>query len=75
MAFTFAPPHHFMLLTICADVYACVQSEGKLEEKLHEMYRWGKTYGWEPVVHVDGVPQPPLTALTAQLQGQQLAKQ
>lgn len=35
------------------------QEEGTLEDKLHEMYRWGKQYGWEPVVHVDGVPQPP----------------
>ena len=34
------------------------QAEGKLEEKLHEMYRWGKTNGWEPVVWVDGEPQP-----------------
>jgi hypothetical protein len=35
-----------------------LQAEGKLEEKLHEMYRWGKAHGWEPVVWVDGQPQP-----------------
>lgn len=38
------------------------QAEGKLEEKLHEMYRWGKTHGWEPVVWVDGEPQPAAAA-------------
>jgi hypothetical protein len=40
-------------------VAAAQQAEGKLEAKLHEMYRWGKQYGWEPVVHVNGMPQPP----------------
>lgn len=41
------------------NVYCKLQAEGKLEAKLHEMYRWGKQYGWEPVVHVNGMPQPP----------------
>ncbi|KAF6265524.1 exonuclease-domain-containing protein [Scenedesmus sp. NREL 46B-D3] len=41
------------------NVYCKLQAEGKLEAKLHEMYRWGKQYGWEPVVHVNCVPQPP----------------
>lgn len=48
-------------------VYVCLyvthlQAEGKLEEKLHEMYRWGKIHGWEPVVWVNGEPQPAAAA-------------
>jgi hypothetical protein len=43
-------------------VLLCQQAEGKLEEKLHEIYRWGKMHGWEPVVWVDGVPQPAAAA-------------
>lgn len=39
-----------------------IQAEGRLEEKLHEMYRWGKQYGWDPVVYVNGVPQPAASA-------------
>jgi hypothetical protein len=47
---------HLLLLLL---LLLLLQAEGKLEAKLHEMYRWGKQYGWEPVVHVNGVPQPP----------------
>lgn len=42
----------------CWLLIICPQAEGRLEEKLHEMYRWGKMHGWEPVVWVDGEPQP-----------------
>jgi hypothetical protein len=53
---------HLWLLPL----YCCpAQAEGKLEEKLHEMYRWGKMHGWEPVVWVDGEPQPAVTAAAA----------
>ncbi|KAF8066299.1 Pan2 [Scenedesmus sp. PABB004] len=36
------------------------QAEGRLEEKLHEMYAWGKVHGWEPVTRdASGALQPP----------------
>jgi hypothetical protein len=53
-----------VLASTCA-VLCCAQAEGKLEEKLHEMYRWGKTHGWEPVVWVDGEPQPAASVVAA----------
>lgn len=41
-------------------VYRDLTVAGTFQDKLLEMYRWGKQYGWEAVVTKDGVPQPPV---------------
>jgi hypothetical protein len=53
-------PFLYCLTCVCTST---LKAEGTLDAKLHEMYHWGKQYGWEPVQHVNGVPQPP--AMTA----------
>ena len=40
--------------------YRELVKEGKLHEKLEELYSWGKQHGWEPVtLGEDGKPIPP----------------
>ena len=38
------------------EVYQQLVAEGTFEAKLAELYDWGKRFGWEPVVWVDGQP-------------------
>ncbi len=35
-----------------------LQDEGTFNDKLAEMYDWGRMHGWDPVVLVNGRPSP-----------------
>jgi hypothetical protein len=44
------------------DVYKQLHAAGTLEDKLDELYAWGSTNGWDPVVlDASGSPIPPDT--------------
>jgi len=48
--------------------YRQLVEEGTFQEKLEELYNWGKQYGWEPVVlGKDGKPVPPSTPVMVSL--------
>jgi hypothetical protein len=52
------PPHTRTSHPPPAQVYQSLTKEGTFEGKLTEIYAWGNQHGWEPVVHVNGRPQP-----------------
>lgn len=43
---------------LSTQVYKELKAAGQLEAKLDELYTWGNSYGWEPVVWKDGRPHP-----------------